>query len=248
MYSELIIRPQSLTNQRIYAADARRMIAKAMDGAGPCNALFGREESQTGLSVGEFSPVPVIFDGGTGFIRIYGIGKRGENIVLGAAGYIHRALANYLKTIVKVDIRGGSHQRIREHQMVTYNIAKLGLAKPGKKRMDAFISEDGRRKDPDLSEIIPLIRDVIDRGIIDMATQLDRDDVDKAILPTIPSDLRVTIHSGQPAVFQVHPDRPGHIMGVRNLKFSMLGLFQGPWAVGHLRSHGHGLIKLVRGE
>lgn len=249
MYSELILRPAAMADTRIFPIDARRLVAKAMDGDAMSDALFGRAEPPQGrVPFGEFAPVPIVFDGGKGFIRIYGVGRRGAEMLQDGMGRIHRAVSKLTNTATKAEFREGIHQRQRGESMVTYHIAKLGLAKPGKERIKAFQGANGALVKPSLEAITPMVKEIIDRGIMDMAMHLDRESSDALLVPHIPRDLRITIHEGETGIQRIHPDRPGHVMIVRNLKFSMLGLLQGPWSVGHLRSHGCGLLKLVRGD
>lgn len=249
MYSELILRPASMSDRRIFPIDARRLVAKAMDGEEIANALFGRAEPPQGrVPFGEFAPVPIIFDGGKGFIRIYGVGRRGSEMLQDGMGRIHRAVSKLTESATQAQYREGIHQRQRGESMVTYHIAKLGLAKPGKERIKAFQGEGGALARPSLDAITPMVKEIIDRGIMDMAMHLDREGGEAPLVPHFPHDLQIAVHEGEPGIMRIHQDRPGHVMMVRNLKFSMLGLLQGPWSVGHLRSHGCGMLKLVRGE
>ena len=43
MYTELLLRPASMADQRIYPLDARRLVATALDGEPVREACFGRQ-------------------------------------------------------------------------------------------------------------------------------------------------------------------------------------------------------------
>ena len=252
MYSELLLRPSSMVNQRIYPRDARRIVASALDGQSINPVLFGHKvAAPEGQGGGHLPLVPVVFDGGTGFIRIYGIGEEGSSVLLDEMGKIVRAVSSKLGCPVRADMRQGDHLRKKADRMVTYFIAKLAIAKTGKNRNAPHKAraEEFVAAGSDISKLMPLITSVIDKGIVCMAENLDKERKDpESILSTLPHDMAIRIHEGEPSITRIHSDRPGHAYIMRNLKFSMLGDLYGPWSVGQLRSHGCGLIKKIAGD
>ena len=253
MYSELLLRPTALQGQRIYPLDARRLVAKATDGKGVSEAFFGRQVKRLAgkENDGRFSMIPVIFDGGNGFIRIFGIGREGSDLLTEEMGKIVKSVASSLNCAVPVELRQGHHLRKNADRIVPYHIAKLALSKTGKngnatmrKRYETF-----REAGNDIKKLEPMIKEIITNGIVQFAEDIDSEQADPSrITDNIPHDLVIKIHEGTPSISRIHPDSPGHAVIIRNLKFSMLGDLYGPWSVGHLRSHGCGLIKKLAGD
>lgn len=253
MYSELLLRPASMSDQRIYPLDARRLVASALDGQPIREAFFGRQVARPAGKDhdGHLPLTPIIFDGGMGFVRIYGIGEEGANLLLDEMGKIVRAVSEKMGCPVSADIRQGSHLRKHPDRLVTYFIAKLALAKTGKNRNDPYKAraEECQAAGNDLNKLLPMITAVIDKGVVSQAENLDSEGKDpERILATLPRDLVIRVHEGTPSISRIHKDRPGHAYIIRNLKFTMLGDLYGPWSVGQLRAHGCGLIKKLAGD
>lgn len=266
MYAELILRPSTMAGQRIYPQDARRMVASALNGMPVKEAFFGRlvKPAPGRPTEGLFPVVPIVFNGGDGFVRIYGVGREGQMLLEDEMGRIVRAVTGLLGGTVAAEYRTGAHLRKHGERLFEYHIAKLALSKTGHSRkidgqkVDVPLKERARgviAAGNDLVALTPLIVDVIDKGIVSLASAFDQErhsipsgDVVEAIEPALPENLGIRIHSGTPGLYQIHPGRPGHAYIVRNLRFSMLGDLYGPWSVGHLRSHGCGLIRRVVGE
>lgn len=253
MYTELLLRPASMADQRIYPLDARRLVATALDGEPVREAFFGRQVRRpAGKEYDGHLPLcPIVFDGGKGFIRIYGYGHEGANLLLDEMGKLVRAVSTKMGCPVSANIRQGSHLRKQPDRLVTYFIAKLALAKSGKQRDNSYKAraEEFLATGNDLQKLMPMITAVIDKGIVSQAENLDNEGKDpERILATLPRDLVIRVHEGTPSMTRIHNDRPGHAFIIRNLKFSMLGDLYGPWSVGHLRAHGCGLLKKMAGD
>lgn len=244
MYTEVLLRPKSLEGQRVYPGDARRMVAKALDGDTAISpVLFGRDESgkTAGRRINHLPPVaPIVFDGGTGFVRIYGVGQTGREVLMNDLGRIVSGLSSYTGGPVAMDLRKGDISFAPKGYR-TYRIARLAMAKQSKVRGEKFFTLWKRynatgetEREAIFQEAVPLIKGVIDTGLAAMA---DQNGID------LPQNLDIKILSGELAVSRIHPGSPGHVGIVRNLCFSMLGHINGPWSVGHLRSYGFGLIR-----
>lgn len=243
MYTEVMLRPGSLAGQKIYPGDARRMVAKAL-GEYSSPQLFGADENgrHLGRRINHLPPItPIVFGGGAGFIRITGVGQPGKEILAREMGNIFTALSKHTVSPVAMEMKEGEHKYTRKG-FRAYRIGNLALAKFGKVRGTKFIvlldqygkcSSDAERAEV-LQAATPLIVEVIDKGLAGMADQLGID---------LPSDLGITIFSGELGMCRIHDDRPGHIGVVRNLQFSMEGELVGPWSVGHLRGHGYGQVR-----
>lgn len=244
MYTEIIIRPLKMAGQRVFGQDARRMVAKAMEGKQVPPLFFGRDSDgkTLGTRVNKNSPLAqVVFDGGAGFLRVYGIGQEGSALVTQQMGNIVSSIADYTDGAVSMDLRNGSIAFKGGYRF--YRVGKLALAKHGKVRGEKFFKLHDRYRaaatDEDREKVFreaeEMIRFVINRDIGGMAEQIGNIDV--------PRNLGIVIHSGELSVARIHPGDPGHVGIIKNLRFSMVGDLVGPWSVGHLRAYGFGLLK-----
>ena len=243
MYTEVILRPKALAGQKIYGEQGRKLLVEALDGTQLTPLLFGRgDDGKTlGTRVNGYSPLaPIVFDGGNGFLRIYGVGEAGTAVLKKELGNILGALSTKTGGPVTMDMKQGKVEYKPEHRV--YGVRRLGLAKHGKIRGEKFYalyeryqSAADEEKPLIFREAEPMIRAVLDRDIAGMAEQLG--------IMNIPRDLDITIHDGSLGVSRIHNDRAGHIGLVTGLRFSMIGDLVGPWSAGHLRAYGYGLIK-----
>ena len=241
MYVETIFRLGKST-ERIYPQDARRMIAAALAGDDADPLLFGRnsEGKTLGTRVNRASPLTaVVYDGGKGFVRVYGVGDAGKKVVTREMGKIASALGKSTNAAISVDIREGKLAFKPAYRI--YRIAKLAIAKPDKVRGDIFFNLTKKFKTaaPEertaiLQEATPMILDIIEKGLVGTADQIGGID--------IPANLHLVIHEGEISVDKIL-GKSVHVGIVRNLRFSMVGDLTGPWSVGLLRSHGYGLIR-----
>lgn len=245
MYVEALFRPKSLENQIIYPADARRIIIKALDQDTTVSPLLYSRDS-TGKTIGRHigrypAAVPVVYGGGNGFIRIYGIGEEGKEVLLKDLSRIYTALSSSLNTPVAMEMRSGKiSYSVKGYR--SYRISRFALVKSARPKGDSFFglmkrsleSNTDEAKEEAFREALPLIKTAIDFGLASIAEQFNLD---------LPKNLDIRVTGGTLGAQRIHPDRPGHVGIVRNLTFNMLGDLTGPWAIGHLRSHGCGMIR-----
>lgn len=245
MYVEALFRPKSLENQVIYPEDARRIIIKALDQDTTVSPLLYSRDS-TGKTIGRHigrypAAVPVIYGGGNGFIRVYGIGDEGKEVLLKDLTKIYTALSSSLDTPVAMEMRSGKiSYSVKGYR--SYRINRFALVKSARPKGDTFFglmkrsmeSKTDEEKDAAFREALPLIMSALDFWLASIAEQFGLD---------LPRNLDIQITGGSLGAQRIHPDRPGHVGIVRNLTFNMLGDLTGPWAIGHLRSHGCGMIR-----
>lgn len=241
MYVEAIYRLGN-TMSRIYPADARRMIAAALLGKETDPLLFGRDSDgkTLGTRVNRASPLAaVVYDGGKGFVRVYGVGWAGKKVVTQEMGKIASALGEANNSAISVDIKQG--KLAFKPAFCIYRIAKLAIAKPDKVRGDKFFTlvkkfkaATTEERPSILQEATPMILEIIEKGLVGTAAQIGEID--------IPANLHLVIHEGELSVDKML-GKTVHVGIVRNLRFSMVGNLVGPWSVGLLRSHGYGLIR-----
>lgn len=243
MYTEVLLRPLAMADQRIFPTDARRLLASLLDGKNVSRLLFGRGDDGKGINtlVDGLPPLcPVVFDGGQGFIRLYGIGERGKDIVTRELGTIVQALSSHTGKAVTMELREG---KVRyETGFRIYRVGKLAIAKAGMRRGDAYFALHERyqaaKSDEDrravFKEAAPMIRHIVDKGIAAMGNHLGID---------IPKDLDIDILDGELGIRRIHDDAPGHVGVIKGLRFGMAADLIGPWSVGMLRSHGMGLVR-----
>jgi len=250
MYVEALFRPKSLENQVIYPVDARRIIIKALDQDTTVSPLLYSRDSDgktIGRHIGRYpAAVPIVYGGGNGFIRIYGIGEDGKDVLLKDLTRIYTALSSSLDTPVAMEMRSGKiNYAVKGYR--SYRINRFALAKPANAKGNSFFglmkrsmeSKTDEEKASVFQEALPLIRSALDFWLASVAEQFGLD---------LPKDLDIRVTGGALGVQRVHPDRPGHVGIIRNLTFNMLGILTGPWAIGHLRSHGCGMIYRQIGE
>lgn len=242
-YTEVILRPRSLQGQKVYPDDARSLIALALNGRKVSPEIFARQNDgkTIGRRINKHPPViPIIFGGGIGFVRIYGIGEAGQAALNRDLGTIVSALADHQECPVTVNMKQGALQ-YRDNGTKVHRIGCLGLAKTNKVRGNAFFPLYAKyNKAPEIEkpaifqEIVPTISEVIENGLAGIADQLMID---------LPRNLGIRVLDGTLGITKMHAGEPGHLGVIRNLRFAMDGSLLGPWSVGHFRSHGYGMIR-----
>lgn len=244
LYTELILRPKTMAEQTVYPREARRLLAKALDGFTVSPQLFGRDATgkTMGTRVNRRPPlVPVIFNGGKGFLRLYGVGDEGREVLRNDMGTIVTALSRHTEGQVILEIKEGKF--IHKPGMPrSYRINRLALGKHGKVRGDKLFaaweqshnSTTQEGKMAALRSISPVIKETLDWYLDGAADQLGID---------LPRDLDINVVDGELVLDRIHADRPGHVVCIKNLRFFLNGELYGPWAAGHLRGHGFGLIR-----
>lgn len=253
MYRELIVFPAALKDQIIYPETARSLVAKSCDGLAIDPEVFTRQPDGTtrqGVfghhSTGEGYGIPpaVVFNGGRGFIRLYGIGQRGSELVSREAPQIATAISLHTHSPYTFTVNTGECALEDRGYAQLYGIKTLIVAK--KKYQFAALTGGGL---PTLTAMTPLIQRAIVRGIISQARLLDTDAGRPAKETVIGTDemLDIRVLAGKPVFVPIKTGARIHALGVRNVVFSINLNMTGPWVVGHLRSRGFGLIKRVRG-
>lgn len=247
MYRELLIYPESLKGQPVFPDTARSLVAKACDATDVNPEIFARQpDGKTVQRVfghtasGEgYGAVPSIcFNGGKGFIRLYGLGKRGRDLLSSEAAPIATAISRLLNnTPYRFDIRDGSCD-ITPERPGAYRIHNLVVAK--KRYQFADIAEKGL---PSLEAMTPLIVKAIHRGLIGQAMALD-EETGSQLAFRIPSEemLGIQIFEGKPVFTPLKNGARACALGVHGLEFTMNLHLEGPWFAGHLRSRGFGQI------
>lgn len=243
-YTELILRPKNMADQTVYPRDARRMLAKSLDGFTVSPQLFGRDATgkTMGTRVNRRPPlVPVIFNGGKGFLRLYGVGDEGRDTLRDDMGTIVTALSRHIGGQVAVEIKEGKFS-YKSGMPRSYRINRLALGKHGKVRGDKLFKaweQSHNAATPEnklaaLRTITPVIKETLDWYLGGTADQLGID---------LDLNLDINIIDGEIVLDRIHADRPGHVVCIKNLRFFLNGELYGPWAAGHLRGHGFGLIR-----
>lgn len=252
MYRELLIFPEALKGKPMFPDTARSMVAKACDGSRVSPEIFSRQP-EDGKSMqrvfghtadGEgFGAVPgVCFGGGNGFVRLYGLGKRGVKLLSENAGDIATAIsALHGNCPYRFVINDGACQ-IGNPDGSTFRIRNLIVSK----KRDHF-SDIAANGLPTLAAMEPLIKKAILRGLIGQAMTID-EETGSNLAGAIKTDeaMDIRIFDGKPVFIPLKSGLKTCALGVHGLMFTMNGSISGPWFVGHLRSRGFGLIEKGR--
>ena len=241
MYQEIILRPSGLAEKRIYPdqaqALARVMIASALGDAPVHPALFNRDSSGRCLQgrIGDdrngegYGAAPLIaFDGGVGFIRLFGFGAEGSRILIDSSpALVHAVSAKYGPTAVALH---ASVLKIRPTgHGVAHRIRRVVVSKKAGRRVDGPVS------DPDVARIL---RRHIVSGLTAQSMQFA-----PQMLGHIPDEDAIEILDGVPIPIATHHGIT--VSAYKNVAVSMPVRLVGPWLVGHLRSAGYGYIRAV---
>jgi len=234
MYNELILRPASLANQVIYPDQARKLLACALDGEPSIDpALFGRGPDGKTLQgcMGHikdgtgFGRAPEIaFDGGSGFVRIFGIGEAGSALLIRHLGQIYASVARK---------HGPTAQALRQGQceiqftgyMVPHRIRTLIVNKRPKARAQPIEGNE---------TAVALIRRQIVAGLTSQAEIVGE-------AQKIPDDASIEILSATPYSVPIRDAIYG--ASYKNVVFAIPARLNGPWLAGHLRSRGYGFMR-----
>jgi hypothetical protein len=248
-YSELLFRQKSV--DRIYPDQARKLVAAACDGLDIDPAIFNRDGAGKTLSgtygaehaeEGFGIPPRIVFDGGAGFIRIYGIGRAGAKTLENEAPKLFSAL--YKQGFMGFDQKSGAMSIARREQGGLYGIRCLVLArKPG--ACKPFV------KAPLQGDVAGLVSEIMLRGLSGVARMLDNELIDAKLPPVFEQAIpqQVDMVEGEPIPVLIKPGIWG--AAYKDMLVSMPCKLNGPWATGLLRSRGYGLIRAVnptRGE
>lgn len=254
MYRELLIFPQSLKGQPIFPDTSRELIAKACDGLEINPQIFARQANgqtinhvygHTADGQGYGAVPAVCFGGGSGLIRMYGMGQHGADLLMEEAATIGTAVSKLLGTSYAFKLNEGRCE-ITPNKPGIYRIRNLVVAK---KRYQFAAIADGRM--PTLEEMTPLIRNAIVRGITGQAMAIDEQCENQSeilLAGQIPNEgaLDVRIFHGKPVFIPLKKGKKACALGIHNLEFTMNLRLSGPWFAGHLRSRGFGYIQKGR--
>ncbi len=244
MYAELILRPQRLAEQVIYPDQARKLVAAAVGAYAPqgdpraaaFQRFFGRDEQGKTLQgrIGDdregqgFGRAPeIVFDGGRGFLRVYGIGAAGAELLLTLSTDLYRAISA-AHGVAQQQLNQGTCEIDRnvKGQMVPHRIRLMVASKRPGDRLGGLESD----------RTLSLLRRHIAGGLISQSELLGR-------AMQIPRDEEIEILEGRS--YPV-PIREGVIAsGLKDVVFAMPCRLKGPWLAGHLRSRGYGFMRPV---
>lgn len=252
MYRELLIFPKALEGKPVYPDTARKMVAKACDGVSTVSPeIFTRQNDGKSLqrvfghtATGEgYGAVPSIcFGGGNGFIKLYGLGKRGSELLsANGAGIATAVSALHDNCPYRFDMKEGAC-KVQEASNGAYRIRNLIVSK--KRDHFADIAANGL---PTLYQMEPLIKKAIVRGIIGQALTIDEETGSHyADVLGTEETLDIQIFDGEPFFAPIKDGIKTCALGVHGLTFTMSCRLAGPWFTGHLRSRGFGFIESGR--
>ncbi len=243
-YMTIDLRPPGLAGQRLNGAEARKIISAAL--RDPIPELFARESDS--VSTGEnrtvnpvddpedgAEPWPIVFEGGSGYLRVSGIGSRGVDLLTRHAMTIIRDVAA-IHGAVAPRIQSGP-MRMTPHSGKLYFIKSLVIAKKTK-HFQALRSDETGLIDFDASR--PRIERAILRGLASQAALLDRDGGTSFHLNFDPERCGLLILEGGMTLKEVKPGFK--VAAAINLRFALDFNLVGPWVCGQLRNAGFGLI------
>lgn len=244
-YSELLFRRND--DQLIYPDDARRMVASACDGVEIDPAIFTRDETGKTLSgvYGSLSdgdgygvPPRIVFDGGPGYVRMYGIGTAGSSLLRAQAPKLFAAM--YSKGFRSIEDKSGemSLKWLDDGSPTLYAMRYLIVAKKPN-QCQRYI------KAPLTGDVRERVGQVILRGLCGVARMLDEERMEKGLAPVylsaVPSSLMLL--EGTPCPIQIQPGIKA--AAYKNVLLTLPCKLNGPWVTGLLRARGFGLIRLV---
>jgi hypothetical protein len=233
MYTELILRPSGLANQVIYPDVARKCVAAAMDGTPVDPALFGRDANGRTLQgvIGHvkegtgFGRAPkIVTDGGSGFLRLYGIGQEGSDLLIRHLGPIYAAISQKYGPTAQ-EMRQGQCRIDFTGYMTTHRIRLLVVNKQPHFRAQAIEGNE---------QAVGLIRRQIIAGLVSQSELV-------GCAQKLPRDEEIEVLEATPYSI---PIRDGiFAAGYKNVVFAMPSRLIGPWLAGHLRSRGYGFMR-----
>lgn len=232
MYTELILRPSRLADQVIYPDQARKMVASALDGQGIDPAVFGRDATGKTLQgvIGHvkdgsgFGAAPrIAFNGGRGFMRLYGMGPAGSELLLSHAIRIYNGVAQAQGPTVQ-KIAQGSCVMEHTHFMVVHNIHILVTNKKPSHRAVPLHE----------AAALAAIRRHIVGGLTSQAALL-------GLIASPPREEDIEVLEATPCSVPIQPGI--YASAYKNVAFAMPYRLKGPWFAGLLRSRGYGLMR-----
>lgn len=244
MYNEILLFPEKLRGQPIYPDIARKIVGEACDGCNIDPAIFCHDAQGKTLQgrygddrKGEGFGIPpaIIFDGGTGFIRIFGIGQSGSDLLADQAMPMVSALNKHFGGAFRMEMKQGD-MTLSASEPRIYNMRHLVVAKKA--------HQIAQFRDKSVAERSEEIKKEILNGLLSCARFLDDDIGGASMLEgQIPSheSLTLDILEGTPMPVFTKPGIPA--AAYKNLVFCTNLKLSGPWTAGKLRSRGYGLIR-----
>ena len=114
MYTEIFLRPLKYADTKLYGHEMRREISRLLkkhnQDVNPLLFAHGAD----GKSInpewqdGNIPAMPVVFDAGKGYVRIYGVGKEGKSVVINEMAKIMNVLAIDTGSPVGIGINEGN--------------------------------------------------------------------------------------------------------------------------------------------
>ncbi|MBU2786265.1 hypothetical protein HAP93_10915 [Acidithiobacillus ferriphilus] len=240
MYLEMIYRPRAMADQVIYPDHARKLVAKACDGFG-IPTIFNRDQDGKSISLvyererpGIWYGVPpaIAFDGGKGFIRIYGIGQEGKEILGAHAAMLFSAIMRR-HGLTAVEMKEGTCGIRQSPYVIPHRIRRLLVAKKlaSSRYTHAPVTEP---------EAVAAIRYAVVSGLVSQARLLG----DRHAESMIPREEDVDVLDGAPLLVNISGEK-NYAAGYKNVVVGLPLRLRGPWQCGHLKSRGYGFIRPV---
>ena len=247
-YLELLFRRPD--DGLIYPDQARQLVALACDGIDIDPGIFARDASgktlngfygqhtgvdgQPGISI----PPRIVFDGGRGFIRLYGLGKAGAALLQAQAPKLFAAL--YAHGFRSFDAKEGAMGIAWKDSgaLPFYAIRTLVVAKKPA-QCQRYI------KAPLEGDVAEQVKASILRGLAGVAQMLDEELMACGKSPmhlgAMPDTVEVL--EGEPCPVSINSGITA--AGYKNLLLHFPCKFSGPWVTGMLRSRGYGLMRAI---
>ena len=244
MYKELLLFPEKLKGQSIYPDVARKIVAEACNGVSINPAIFARDAQGKTLQgrygddrQGEGMGVPssIVFDGGLGFIRLYGIGQSGSDLLSDQAMLLITALSKHFGGPFRMEFKEGNCS-LKMSQPFMYTIRRLVMAKKAY-QLDHFFGVSAVDRAAEVKKEIL-------RGLVSTARWLDEDLEGQSMLESqIPHEdsILLDVLEGESVPVEIKRGIPA--AAFKNVTFCTNLDISGPWSVGKMRSRGYGLVR-----
>jgi hypothetical protein len=252
-YKEVLIFLEEIKDKVIYPEIARKTVGEACRDMEINPLIFnhaadGRSiHQQFGVTTKDdqtqgFGGVPaVVFNGGKGFIRMYGFGESGRDVLSSESLKIVQGVSDLLnKSLFRVEVKEGNCEVEPENDMRLYRIRNLCLTKYLPKLNREFM-DGGKLLPVEDPRVAQHISKTIYRGLIGQAMMLD-EEMGSLLEMSFPEfdDFECQILAGELKIGKVKKNVTA--LFAHNLVFATPLKFTGPWFTGRLRSHGYGQV------
>lgn len=249
MYRECIFRIRDKRDEIIYSSNARSIVASVLDGEKDVAAFFQRDElgktlqGKVGFNGPGFPP-PIVYDGGKGFLRVYGFGSTGHELLDMATPKILRGLTKMFGATTCEMKEGYNTISTSEsdEQGHVYTIRRMVVAKKVRTIRKFF-------KTP-ISEVREEVAHIIARGLYSTAATLDQEHLPASVnenarnlVSRLPYEKNIMIMDGTPCPVMIGDKIPA--AAYANVVFYAPVRMYGLWQAGFLRSRGFGLIRKI---